>query len=610
MDARFQIVQPFEKITIPMRPPRKGRHAASTHHERPSTLPAFHFLSSGADCWSTKAPSQENLSLWDVSSGFQGRSALPTLNETMATPFKTSAARHRHPANAFLFGSLLALFSAWPGFGEEKASGGRVLGALEPFSDVPTGPLGKGFIDHWNWSDRVREEARQASRIETVATGSGKQLQVRISSGFPDQPAFHRLISFTPHFPPEADAVRMRIKVTAGTWRLFLGGPTAYYANSDVFTAVHEIKAASPAEWVSVEFSLNHPLWRNFRRAGFSTEAPRNYYTRWSQEPTALYVAGGSSGECLLDQVELIAHGEGRAFPHFEPDQVKRAGPIADFEDGQTDRVFTLYGADNESEWFEQSWKREKPLRFTPAQLSLVDTGFTGRQSLACVGPSAEEVHCTGIRTEGGANANALRMTLRKDAPGLKNTLFGTGPAEALDVLVFVAPRGRPFPWETLAPAASLRESPHRGFDYQFSYREIRNRQDLHVAIYQTRRFLKPAEWTTLTLPLADFTCVYGSGECRDRFLKHQPLASDDIIAVAWLNPWSRQGDRQSAVTLLVDDLEFATVPGTPEELRSYWQIPDGESIRLIPEGQGPQRFLYMLLPGEEAGKPIGSSAP
>ncbi|MEZ5434327.1 MAG: hypothetical protein R3F31_24830 [Verrucomicrobiales bacterium] len=73
-----------------------------------------------------------------------------------------------------------------------------------------------------------------------------------------------------------------------------------------------------------MEFSLNHPLWRNFRRAGFSTEAPRNYYTRWSQEPTALYVAGGSSGECLLDQAELIAHGEGRAFPHFEPDQVKR----------------------------------------------------------------------------------------------------------------------------------------------------------------------------------------------------------------------------------------------------------------------------------------------
>ncbi|MEZ5434325.1 MAG: hypothetical protein R3F31_24820 [Verrucomicrobiales bacterium] len=53
----------------------------------------------------------------------------------------------------------------------------------------------------------------------------------------------------------------------------------------------------------------------------------------------------------------------------------------------------------------------------------------------------------------------------------------------------------------------------------------------------------------------------------------------------------------------MVDDLEFATVPGTPEELRSYWQIPDGESIRLIPEGQGPQRFLHMLLPGEEAGE-------
>ncbi|MEZ5434326.1 MAG: hypothetical protein R3F31_24825 [Verrucomicrobiales bacterium] len=48
----------------------------------------------------------------------------------------------------------------------------------------------------------------------------------------------------------------------------------------------------------------------------------------------------------------------------------------------------------------------------------------------------------------------------------------------------------------------------------------------------RARRFLKPAEWTTLTLPLADFTSVYGSGECRP-FSEASALASDDIIAVA-----------------------------------------------------------------------------
>jgi N-acyl-D-amino-acid deacylase len=272
---------------------------------------------------------------------------------------------------------------------------------------------------------------------------------------------------------------------------------------------------------------------------------------------------------------------------------------IADFEDGRLERTFNLYMADAEVEWFEQSWKREKPLRFTPQQLSVVENGLTGKRSLACVGKTAEEMHCAGIHTRGAAEANAISATISVAAPEQSNTLVGNGPIVPIDFLVFVAPATRPFPWKRFAPSAELPSFKGPGFDYQFSYRAIRDVADVDFAIYQTRRYLKPSEWTKLVLPAADFTCVYGHGSYRNRLSTHEPLTCDDVIAVAWLNPWCRVGQREAQVTTRIDELAFVHVPGSPAEHRSFWQVPDVKQLQSRDSSSLRGRLKHIALPGD-----------
>lgn len=272
---------------------------------------------------------------------------------------------------------------------------------------------------------------------------------------------------------------------------------------------------------------------------------------------------------------------------------------IADFEDNRLDRTFNLYMADAEAEWFEQSWKREKPLRFAPLQLAVVDSGVDGKRSLACTGRAAEEVHCTGVRTGGDAQANALAVTIAVAAPDQRNTLVDVGPTVPIDFLVFVAPVGRSFPWQRFAASDELRSHPNPGFDYQFSYRTIRGYADVDFAVYQTRRYLTPGEWTKLVLPVADFTCIYGHGSYRRRLVDHEPLTCDDVIAVAWLNPWCRIGRRDSTITTRIDDLSFVRVAGSPTEHRSFWQVPDVKQLRYR-DGNSPRgRVLHIALPSD-----------
>lgn len=478
---------------------------------------------------------------------------------------------------------------------------GRVIGVLENFAKLPSGPFQKGFLDSWRWTDEVRARARDSSRLEIVDAPEGKDklLRVRIDDEKVLAGEALSLLRLAPFYPPEADAVRIRIRVTSGQAVIYVGGPTAYYGNSDVFTEPQTIRAGDQPEWVDVVCNFNHPTWRNYRRSGFSTDAPRNYYSRWAQEPIGVFVAAGTHGEFFIDRIEAVALGEGKPFAAFAPDQIRKTKSIADFETDQLDRTFSLYMADGEAEWFEQSWKREKPLRFTPQQLSIVDGGTNGRRSLACTGSTAEEVHCLGIRTGGDADANAIAVSLSVAAPDQSNTLIGAGPIVPIDFLVLVAPAARPFPWQRFAPSEALRAFKGPGFDYQFSYRTIQSYTDVDFAVYQTRRYLKPSEWTTLVLPAADFTCIYGHGLYRRRLLDHEPLTCDDVIAVAWLNPWCRVGKRDAQVTTQIDELSFVRVPGSPAEQRSFWQVPDVKKLQHRDSTSPRGRIRHIALPAD-----------
>ena len=481
------------------------------------------------------------------------------------------------------------------------ADRGRVVGVLEDFDKLPSGPFQKGFLDSWRWTDEVRARARDSSQLEIVdaTDGQGKRLRVRITDETVLAGEALSLLRLPQFYPPEADAVRIRVRVTSGQAVIYVGGPTAYYGNSDVFSEPQTIRAADPPEWVEVVCNFNHPTWRNYRRSGFSTAAPRNYYSRWAQEPIGVFVAAETRGEFFIDRIEVVALGEGRPFATFAPDQIRQTSSIADFETDQLKRTFTLYMADGEAEWFEQSWKREKPLRFVPQQLALVEGGLDGKRSLACTGKTAEEVHCVGIRTTGDSEANALAVQISVAAPDQTNTLIGVGPTVPIDFLVLVAPVARPFPWQRFAPPEALRAFKGPGFDYQFSYRTMRDLADVDFAIYQTRRYLQPSEWTTLVLPAADFTCIYGHGLYRRRLIDHEPLTCDDVIAVAWLNPWCRVGKRDAQVTTRIDGLSFVHVPGSSAEHRSFWQVPDVKKLQHRESDSPRGRIRHLALPAD-----------
>lgn len=481
------------------------------------------------------------------------------------------------------------------------ASPETTLGTVLDFSAVELGPYQRGFFDHWRWDETQRDRARAASNLEIVENDGRKCLRVRVTDASLLAPGPLPLLRLAPFYPPEADVLRLHVKVIAGKVRAFAGGPTAYYANSDVYTRTEALAAASEPQWATLDFSLNHPLRRNFRRSGFSTDAERNYYNRWAQEPLGVFLDAGTSGEFLLERVEVLSRGEGRPFPKFASDAVTSVQRISAFEDiRDREALFTLYMAANEVEWFDESWRREKPLRFTPARLEIVDAEETPRgKVLRHRGPSAEEVHCAGIRTAGATEANALRLAVRHDAPDYNNRLVGVGRAEALDVLVIVAPSKRPAVWQAFAASDELRKLPGPGFDFQLSYRILRERQDLDFAVYQTRRYVKPREWTTLVLPAADFVCIYGSGSYRDRFVRNQPLTCGDVTAVAWLNPWCRSGRGNSEVTLELDDLAFVRVPGNPTRLRSFWQLDAGATVEWRELAAPPGRERVMLVDGE-----------
>ena len=327
---------------------------------------------------------------------------------------------------AFLFTALVCSFA------ELHGRGITPLGMVENFDSTPIGPFQKGFLEIHRWSEDFRQRARAWSRIEVVPEGEGKALRVVVSDAQAFTSGAGSFLRLAPYFPPEADALRIRVKVLSGQVSIYIGGPTAYYGNSDVFTEPQTIRASAKPEWVEVVFNFNHPTWRNYRCSGFSTDAPRNYYNRWAQEHVGVFLAPDSLGECLIDDIELIALGEGKTFATFTPAQIQPVKAIADFENGNYDQAFNLYMAAAEAEWFDESWIRTKPLRFEPMQLAVIDTGLDGLKSLECRGRTAEEVHCTGVRTSGAADANAIAVTLNVETPDQRNTLVG-GPQRRLD---------------------------------------------------------------------------------------------------------------------------------------------------------------------------------
>src|SRR5690349_5882931 len=113
---------------------------------------------------------------------------------------------------------FVCLFGCAAG-GDRLAPGDdRVVQVSRPFDGEPVGPLAS--IVHHTWSAEQKAAAGEYSQFAIVDDGgSGSRCaRMRVSDRLPGgDRAEHRLLTIGPDYlPPEADAVRMRVRVTDG----------------------------------------------------------------------------------------------------------------------------------------------------------------------------------------------------------------------------------------------------------------------------------------------------------------------------------------------------------------------------------------------------------
>lgn len=442
-----------------------------------------------------------------------------------------------------------------------------------------------------------------------------------------------------PYLPPEADAIRMRIKGIAGAAILAVGSPVSQLGNSDVFCDPQLVRA-EPGAWQTLEFSLNQRVARNFRRPNFTGELPVVYYTRWVQEPVYLYLVApppALRSACetvlLVDQIELIGKGEGRPFPRYDAASVKTVAKIADFEAAaDLTNVFSLAHGYSFLPSFEAGYRRtpaagkgempeyvarsspfikEEGLRYPAPRYTRIDLAGGGHALQAeCVW--AEEGQIVLMKARGSAPANALAFTVKPDFPktagGSYEGEYGGRRINAIDVVVLVAPEGRAFPWHGLAATdelmAAFLQSGYKGpgarFDYMLTTDPNKNvncpdiRQAGAFGFYGARRYAPVRDWSPQVIPLSDFICVYGQGECKPMQARQQPLRPETIAAVGFLVPFGAGHG-----TLDLDEIALVHVPETPH---SFWQVPDMASVKLTPLPRFNHYRMWQMMTLEGSG--------
>lgn len=427
----------------------------------------------------------------------------------------------------------------------------RVLRVIETFDAFPVYGNGRQLspITFWRWSEEEKRKAGDFSQLELASAPgvTGEALKISVRQALPRGLDFFALWSTgLDYLPPETTAIRMKARVASGRFTLSVGGPTAYFATSDVRAEPQVLEPSD--EWQTVTFSLVSDLERNYRRPIFSSESPVIYYTRWIQEPMRLLIGVDSLGELWLDEIELIASGEGTDFPDYTEETVKLLA------ESDLSRAFTFATDDREFDLSHTPGK--EPMR-KPAILE-------GRGPLAARQRGLEEMSFIGIPTHCPEGTNAFRLTMKLEHAGTFEEL-------AVDVLALVAPAGK-FTWEQTKAA----EPQPGGYDYCLSPQRT---SGLSWGFYHARRAVRKGEVTTLVIPFTDFVCGHGSGELRERHQLQQPLAADEVMAVALVSPYRQRG---ADTNFTIEKIQAVSVLPPADGIgTSYPQVPDLSKIRL-----------------------------
>lgn len=460
----------------------------------------------------------------------------------------------------------------------------------EPLLDFRRAPVGEEApYTSWRWTAEMKARAPEFTRlaVEPSPDGDGTVLRITINDSFPwgTLPEHFRIVT-SAQFPPETDAVVMRCRVLDGEFGVSVGSPTAYFADSDVMAAVQVLR---PGDWQDVVFDLNHGLIRNYRRAGFGRHARSIAYTRWAQESPALLLMR-SRGTMLVRDIRLVARGEGRPFPVFNPDEVE----IAQAVDVDASSLFSLFQPEGRGQLadFTNSWKAAGQPRYPPPRFSFVP-GPSGRDVPAATASWAEELRWMGVKTPEVHDANAIRLEVRLSTE-LPASVAGYPDVDhAVDIGVLATPLGKPFPYEAFAIDPAERDEGVRGHDCLYSPL-ISDQVTVATALHTTRRFVAAGRWTTLVIPLADFVCVGSTGPSRHALENRLAPVSGEVRAVLALVPFPRQG-RLTESTLAIGSIAFVKVPDDKAG-PSYFRPVPGEFTPL-PDMNGYGGYVQAAAP-------------
>lgn len=401
----------------------------------------------------------------------------------------------------------------------DGACSGGAPDPIESFEAARLGGHNAEAISHWRWTKEEKLGASGFSRLEIREGegGVGRALAVSVFKPLPQGADFYALwTTGLDCLPPDAVAVRMRARVSAGRFTLTVGSATAYFANSDVWALPQVLE---PGGWQTLEFSLVSDLQRNFRRAVLSAESPVIHYTRWIQEPMRIMLGADSHGELWIDDIELVRSGKGDD-PAARSDASCLALAASDLA-----RAFTFSTDDKE---FDLARTPGKEAVRKPAVLK-IPTGGVG--PLEARQRGLEEMSFIGIPIACPEGANAFRVTLMASH---QSRLAGL----AVDFLALVSADGV-FPWSR-PPGES------GGFDFCLSPARTKG---IPWGFYHARRVVPNGERTTLVIPFEDFVCAYGSGDLRERHQRQQPLRAREVAALAIVSPF-RQAAAETFFTI------------------------------------------------------------
>ena len=494
----------------------------------------------------------------------------------------------RENIGSFVLAVLLATVSLTYGSDARVLATDRDMDGLTAFPPKP--------VVSWQWTPEEKRQADQFSRMELSRDSAGAMmLTLKIAPSIPFKRPYLELLSLgIKYFPPETDVIRMKVRAVSGRMMIGFGGPTAYFGNSDAFLRPVFVDAARDGtEWKTVEVSLHYGLFRNFRRAGYSVNAPWIYYARWAQEPTFLYVFKGSGGDIQIKDIELVARGQAHPFPVFGEGDATPVATLADLTSSNAvDKSFTVLVGQSDKE-FSGSWNAAKPGTHPPAAIQIMDDREVGR-ILHARGLFLEEVSAVGVMLATSREGDGVRFRIKTDTDA-QNLMLPAVSCQPLDFLLYEAPDPATFDWSPFLASQELRKGATKGYDRNLTYDRLRGLPGLSLAIYHARRFIPKGQWCDPVIPFADFLCIYGCGGMADRLEKQLPPRPGKLIAAAVLAPWFRKG--RSEISIDLQEISLVTFKGSQGSWQSYFQFPEPASLKSVKSRKG--YYSFLLAPGE-----------